>query len=508
MTQLVEQKRRVRIETGECYHPFTQDKITDRLVFIESKRGCGKTRAALTLIVARAMRYPGSRWLLARSDRIRLAETVQETLEEQVLPLFEIPFSKINRSHRTHYDVPGGGKLLLAGLNDIQRSQSLEIAGGYVAEATELKHESDLTSLVGALRQQCGVPYFQIIADANPTYPMHWLNRMAMPADDSLRKIRSREDYDRLQRYNQLPTAEGKIKRIIATPYDNPGYFDSGKWEWTQQGKDYYDGLGLHLSGHIRSNWLDGLWVAPSGTVFGNDFTDAHILAPRAAEWPRTWPVYVFVDPGYDHPCAVLWIGVLPDDSLIVLDEIHESGRSVAEIAEMIHNKNHQFGNIKGYYADPQGAKARTMAGAGLSIITQFKNEGLYFSAWPATGSNAQAMVEAIRTSLRQRKIFVCSNCVGLIENFQTFSYKRSASGELPKGDDAYVDANNDALDALKGAVALKLKHKTQTGQVIDRRPLPTSQSESASELLRIQTAMAGYNGTMEPKPKARVYQR
>jgi hypothetical protein len=50
------------------------------------------------------------------------------------------------------------------------------------------------------------------------------------------------------------------------------------------------------------------------------------------------------------------------------------------------------------------------------------------------------------------------STCVNTIREHQSWSFKRTATGELPAGDDAYEDADNHTCDVVKRIVALNLR--------------------------------------------------
>ena len=60
---------------SDSYLPLADWSIRDGFVLIEGRRGTGKTRAILSILLARALAYPGSRWLLARSTRTRASST-------------------------------------------------------------------------------------------------------------------------------------------------------------------------------------------------------------------------------------------------------------------------------------------------------------------------------------------------------------------------------------------------------------------------------------------------
>jgi phage terminase large subunit len=90
---------------------------------------------------------------------------------------------------------------------------------------------------------------------------------------------------------------------------------------------------------------------------------------------------------------------------------------------------------------------------------------------WPRTGGNEETMVERVRERLRQGKLKVFPNCTNTINEFQSWSYKRSAKGELMPGEDKFEDKNNDAMDCVKGVIATNPMHAQQRITVLGREP-------------------------------------
>lgn len=467
-----------KITIGDSYLPLVEDLHQGRFLLIEGRRGTGKTRAILTAVVARARRYPGSTWLLARSTRTRLSGTVLKTLYKQVLPLFGIPTPSASAEQVTVIPVGYGSTLVPMGMDDLQRGQSAEFSGGYVAEAVEIDNEDDVTSLSGAMREASGVPYHQVLVDCNPGAPAHWLNRIAEPCDDSYRLINSKRDYLRTVRRNREPAAEGYWKRIITHTADNPYYFDAACWEYTDAGREYMQGLAGDLSGHLRERWVNGLWVAAEGGVYPEFNESVHVIPPFTV--PQDWPVYVGYDPGYDHPCAVLWFAISPNGTTYIVDEVYGSqipiaterdsaGRIVKQgVVDLIRAKC-QGRNVRGYYGDPQKIFSKTQEASGKSIQAQFKELGISLFGWPRS-SNPEAMVENVRHALIDRTLYVFPQCRWTVFEFQSWRYKRNAKGEMLAGDDQYEDRNNDAMDCVRGMMSQELPSEPQPGIVIPER--------------------------------------
>ena len=452
-----------QLTVGRAFLGLFSPEQTEKIVCFEGPRGTGKTRAILTALVSRALAYPGCRILLARSTRVRLTETVLVTLEQQVLPAFGLAVpGGAGRGNRTEYELPGGSVLIPMGLDDPNRTTSAEFFCIYLAEAVEVATRELAEAVSGSLRQG-GMPYHQLILDCNPSAPGHWLNRAMEPVENGLRAVDSVADYKRVLAHNSRP-ADGGWKRVLTGHRDNPAYFDVSAWEYTKEGLAYLETLG-NLSGHLRRRWLRGEWVSAEGSVFPEFSESEHVV--DGLEVPEDWPMYVGYDPGYDHPSAVLWVAVAPNGCLYVVDEIYRGGLGVDQLSEMIHAKN-EGRTIRKYFGDPQYIFSRTAASP-RSIQEQFRKSKhpITFYGWPRTGTGALQMVEDVRTSLVKKRLKVCRHCVETIREFQSWSYKRNSAGLQLNGDDAFVDADNHAMDVVKGLVALRLEKLSRGGVLV-----------------------------------------
>lgn len=435
----------------------------DRKVLIEGPGGTGKTQAVLTKIHYRAWKYPRSRHLIARATRASMTESVLKTWEENILGAVHPAYSgSAKRKNRHSYDFPNGSTVVVGGLDEGDRYFSTEWDTIYCAEASEISE--DQFEKLGRAMRNFKTPYHQCIADVNPTFPGNWLNRAAMPCSDGLRLVKTIDDYNRLQAFNRSPL-NGRMRRLISRHQDNPFFWDLSRWAWTPEGESYVLGELANMTGYRRVRLFEGLWIAGEGTVFPEFNTSKHIVSPFT--WPNDWPVLVGVDPGFDHPCAILWIGIAPNGALYVIDELYRGGKSISEHAADI--KEHNPGRtIRDYLADPQQAFSST-AQSPRTIADQFRDSGLNFHQWPRS-IDKEAMVNAVREYLKNEKLKVFSTCVNTIMEFQSWSFKRNAKGELPSGDDQYEDRNNHAMDVLTGIVSMRPQFESAKMDVVVRR--------------------------------------
>jgi hypothetical protein len=469
-----------KLVIGASYIPLLDGTLQDQFVLIESRRGTGKTRAILTVMVARALQHPGSRWLIVRSSRTRLTDSAIATFVDQVLPLFGLPVPACSREQISTYTFPadrGGAQFIFQGLDDPNRQQSVECAGVYVVEGVEIHSIDVITALAASMRQACvpPLPFFQCIVDCNPGAPGHSLNQVAEAAGDDLRIVATKEQYQRVLEHNRAPAPEGKWKRIITHHADNPGYFDVVKWIWTKAGEQYLKTLSF-LTGYLRNRWLYGLWSAAEGVVFPEFDESIHVVEDFAP--PADWPWFVGWDPGFAHPTGIPWVCVDPLGDLYVGDEIYEGGKSIAQHAETVLKKC-VGRTIRRKFGDPHEFFSRRAQGESCAV--QASNAGLgTFTPWAA--QEKTAMVNAYRQLLQnsvtlaqtgQRKgvcLYVMRRCKNTIMEHQSWAFKKNAKGELPEGDEKYEDANNHLVgDPLVGMVATgQLKYGGGRTETVD----------------------------------------
>lgn len=435
---------------------------TDREVLCEGRAGTGKTLGILAKLHLRALKYPGSRHLICRATRVSMTESVLVTFENLLGSGHPAISGNASRANRHSYQYPNGSQIVVGGLEDAERLYSTEWDSVYVAEATEIIFDT-WDKFARAMRHG-RTPYHQRIADCNPGPPGHWLNQRADKCQDVLRVVRTREDYDRLQQFNRKAVA-GPMRRLVSVHQDNPAYWDLEAWDWTAEGRSYVLGELGSLTGHRRARLLDGRWVGAEGTVFPEFDEARHVIAPFAI--PDDWPIYWGYDPGFDHSTAILWFAVAPNECLYVIDEIHQRQLGIPQHTANVRAREMRTGWYPvRRYADPQHAFSRT-AQSPKTIAQQWREQGFSLMPWPRSTS-VETMVEAVRKRLIDVKLKVFSTCRATIMEMQSWSYKRTARGELPAGDDQYEDRENDAIDVIKGVVATNPRHVRQRGIVVE----------------------------------------
>lgn len=449
-------------------------RCTDGEGMVEGRAGSGKSVGILTRLHHAALTYPGARILICRKTRESCNESVLVSWEEKVLGPTHPMVLGATRPNRHAYTYPNRSSIVVGGLDNPEKLFSTEWDMVYVNEATEIT--TDAWELFGRAMRNNRMPFQQRIADCNPGPPSSWLNKRATPAGDDLRDASTPEKYRRLQRFNHGPQS-GKMRRLISVHQDNPAYFDLQSWKWTLLGQHYMANLKT-MSGHRLQRMLLGRWVAAEGSVFPEFSESRHVVAPFGI--PASWPFWVGYDPGYDHPTAILWWTIGPDNCAYVTDEIYQGGLSVGQHVENIRKINaaHPGRTVHRYFGDPQHVMSQT-AQSPESIASQFRRAmGVSMGTWPRS-TDKEAMVNKVRQMLLADQLKVFRTCPNTITEFQSWRYKRTSRGEIPHGDDQYEDANNDAMDVVCGLAAAGLSHDRRPTRVIE--PTPSSVSAAIS---------------------------
>ena len=174
---------------------------------------------------------------------------------------------------------------------------------------------------------------------------------------------------------------------------------------------------------------------------------------------PDDWPRWRCLDVGMNHPTACLWVTVSPNNQLYVYREYYSRRASVIQDADAILRMS-RGETFRGHTIIDPAAYQISKANM-KSVAQQFSDAGLPCAmgirVQHATGTfglkGEVALVMDIKRLLEQHKLFVFDTCENLIREFRKWRYKTDRANQ-PMGNAAFVDRDNDGLDALKLLVA------------------------------------------------------
>lgn len=281
--------------------------------------GTGKSLACLHTLHLTLRQNPGARGLMVRKTRRSLTESAMVTYEQKVLAPGVMGSSVEWQAAKQRYAYSNGSILAVGGLDKPGKVMSSEWDIIYVQEATEL-NEVDWEALTTRLRNgHIGKRYQQLIADCNPDAPTHWLRRR-MDA--------------------------GKTLELVSVHEDNPVLWDGANW--TAEGTRYIATLEA-LTGVRYLRLRKGFWSAAEGMVYQDVWDRERNLIDRRAvetrnertgkwELPRSWPRYLSIDFGFNHPFVCQWWARDPDGRLYLYREIYMTNRLIQTLAQDILN--------------------------------------------------------------------------------------------------------------------------------------------------------------------------
>lgn len=300
---------------GTCKQLFT---ARDEELLLSGPAGTGKSRACLEKLNAVALKYPGMRGLIVRKTAASLATTALVTWRDHViteqLTTGQVTFYGGSAQEPPQFRYSNGSVICIAGMDKSTKVMSSEYDVIYVQEATELI-EDDWEKLTTRLRNG-RMPYQQLIADANPDVPHHWLK----------------------QRCDRTST------RMINTLHtDNPTLYRNGNL--TPAGEAYMGKL-ARLTGVRRLRLEQGLWVAAEGLIYDEYNPNLHLI--DAFDIPREWTRWWTVDFGYTNPFVLQMWAEDPDGRLYLYREIYKTRTLVEDHAkEALHLVTRKDGTWK-----------------------------------------------------------------------------------------------------------------------------------------------------------------
>jgi phage terminase large subunit len=291
---------------GTCVELF---KYRGDEVLFAGPAGTGKSRACLEKLHALALRNPGFRGLIVRKTLASLGSTALVTFESHVatqhLANAEMKWFGGSPKEAACYRYKNGSTITVGGMDKSMKIMSSEYDCVYVQEATELT-ENDWEAITTRLRNG-KVSFQQLMADANPDVPTHWL------------KVRC---------------DKGKTKMIRSRHEDNPTLFDPKTGKITEGGQAYMNKLDA-LTGVRYMRLRKGIWCAAEGLVYEEWDPEVH-LHKRIAVPPISWTRYISVDFGYTNPMVVQFWAEDEDGRLYLYKELYATKTTVDEMAPKI----------------------------------------------------------------------------------------------------------------------------------------------------------------------------
>lgn len=291
---------------GTCVEMF---KSKEPEVLFAGPAGTGKSRACLEKLHMMALLNPGMRALICRKTLASLGSTALVTFEQHVakehLASGDVKWFGGSPKEAACYRYRNGSVVVVGGMDKSMKIMSSEYDLVYVQEATELLEE-DWEAITTRLRNG-KVSFQQLMADANPDVPTHWL---------------------------KMRCDKGKTQMIRSRHEDNPVLFEPRSGKITEVGRAYMSKLDA-LTGVRYQRLRKGVWCAAEGLVYEEFDPEVHIHK-RIAVPPVSWTRYITVDFGYTNPMVVQFWAEDEDGRLYLYRELYHTKTTVEDMAPMI----------------------------------------------------------------------------------------------------------------------------------------------------------------------------
>jgi phage terminase large subunit-like protein len=202
------------------------------------------------------------------------------------------------------------------------------------------------------------------------------------------------------------------------------------------------------LSSEERQARKEGRFVALHGLIYAEFRKELHVIPAMPDGIPAHTNVVVGIDPGIRNRCAVVWMYLTHDDSMVVFDEGYYEGMTVAAVCNEIKLKNTFYECSPLYYViDPAARNLEHQTGR--SDQMEYADHGIVTIA----GQNkVPAGINRIKERFEREKLFIAANCRHLIEELKQYRWKEPPrSGE--DGPAKPVKKDDHLLDALRYAV-------------------------------------------------------
>ncbi len=199
------------------------------------------------------------------------------------------------------------------------------------------------------------------------------------------------------------------------------------------------------LSDEERQARKSGRFVHFAGLVYPEFVTREHVV-PARAQIPDGALVLVGIDPGIRHMAAVLYCYLDEHDQLVVFDEIAAQGKTVREVAAIIHARNARWGVTPRWYViDPAARNRETHTGR--STQAEFAEHGIY----TVLGQNAiGAGINRVKERLQSGRLVVWASCDELIRELRRYRWKSASRAGDNEAREVPIAKDDHLADALR----------------------------------------------------------
>ena len=325
-------------------------------IVVSGPRNCAKTVLILWYLFNRHSCIPNLKSCIFRFERNTIKSTILPSIREDILryPLADPrnPFEVYGGENSPeHIRFNNGGQMDFRGL---------DVKGKVLGSAYDLvfinqvEHETRAGvwgDIIGAMaggragnwRGPNGERYWQLIADANPSTPYHFLYQ--------------RKDDD-------------DITWLDFTHKENPLMYNWNTNKWTKHGIKTIEDLKKDFKGFHYARMVEGKWVAAEGVVYPHFNDKIHIQPLKRSDFGSDTEWCASIDWG-GRAITAIGIYAIRDNTYYLFKEICKTQTRVSDVLNLITETQQKYDipNFKAVYVDHDAEHVLQCEDFGLHIV-------------------------------------------------------------------------------------------------------------------------------------------
>ena len=329
-----------------------------------------------------------------------------------------------------HISFNNGGQMDFRGLDDERKVFGSTYDLAFINQVELETREQVWNSIIGAMaggragnwRGPNGERYWQLIADANPSTPYHFLYQ--------------RKD-------------EEAITWLDFTHKENPIMYDWSKKRFTKHGIKTIEDLKKDFKGFEYARYVEGKWVAAEGAVYPDFDEKIHVRPLRRDEFGSDTEWYASIDWG-GRAITAVGIYAVRDNVYYLFKEICKTQALVSKILDSIEKiqKDYNIPEFKGVYLDhnPEHVAQCKERGLNIELASKSVAEGVQ-TVRKIIGDN-RLIVNA--NSLQRRDINAANLPQGFAEEVKSYAYPPPSNRVDNKVNDNPIKKDDHSCDQVR----------------------------------------------------------
>lgn len=161
-----------------------------------------------------------------------------------------------------------------------------------------------------------------------------------------------------------------------------------------------------------------GLFVPRGGLVLREFDIKRHVIEGQG-QVPKSWPIYVSIDHGYNNPTAVLWHAVSPKGEVVTFKEHYQSKWVIEQHVVRINEINQEY-DIKPtlYVGDPSMAQRNAITGT--SALAEYRRHGIPLMQGK---KDVAGRINKMNEYLKHDKWHITEKCPNTIKEARGYSF-------------------------------------------------------------------------------------